>query len=78
MQHLSKDGLICNFRADSFQGRAVSFHKLQNKFLISVLGLGKRSGVDVSMGKAGYQPLRISRSLAMAEFSVKSFALIMW
>ena len=51
MQHLSKDGLICNFRADSFQGRAVTFCQLQNKFSISVLGLGKGSGVDVSMGK---------------------------
>ena len=29
-------------------------------------------------GTADPQPLRISRSLAMAEFSVKSFALFMW
>ena len=37
------------------------------------------SHLSVYRGSAGPQPLRISRSLAMAELSVKSFALfILW
>ena len=43
-----------------------------------VYGLPPESRLSIFRGSAGPQPLRISRSLAMAEFSVKSFALFMW
>ena len=33
---------------------------------------------SIFRGSAGPQPLRLSRSLAMTEFSMKSFALLMW
>ena len=36
------------------------------------------SRLTLSWGSAGPQPLRVSRSLAMAEFSVKIFALFLW
>ena len=40
--------------------------------------LVKPGALEYISGSAGPQPLRISRSLAMAEFSVKSFALFVW
>ena len=54
--------------------------------LWSLLGLSAKivhwenheSCLSIFWGSAGPQPLRISRSLALTEFPVKSFALFMW
>ena len=42
------------------------------------LNLEHSMNLSIFWGSAGPKPLRISRSLSMAEFSVKSFALFTW
>ena len=52
-----------------------------NKVALVWIGYNPKRSIsfgEYGKNKAGPQPLRISRSLAMAEFSVESLALFMW